>query len=184
MESAATCTPGTRHFGNEGRNSLIGPAFREVDFSIFKNTSLTERVKMELRFEAYNLFNHPNFASPLWPNFLSDPTNTNSFGSNGRLQGYLPINVTADVGAGYPVHWRRRSAQHAGRCEVHVLTSVDPFPSISSGPGSLSPGPFSSVSVQPRPSALRESFFRHRLDSGGHSQASRESSLTIVFSCI
>jgi outer membrane receptor protein involved in Fe transport len=101
--TAATCTPGTRHFGNEGRNSLIGPAFREVDFSIFKKTSLTERVKMELRFEAYNLFNHPNFASPLWPNFLSDPTNTNSFGSNGRLQGYLPINVTADVGAGYPV---------------------------------------------------------------------------------
>ena len=101
--TAATCTPGTRHFGNEGRNSLIGPAFREVDFSIFKKTSLTERVKMELRFEAYNLFNHPNFASPLWPNFLSDPTLTNSFGSNGRLQGYLPINVTADVGAGYPV---------------------------------------------------------------------------------
>jgi outer membrane receptor protein involved in Fe transport len=101
--TANTCTPGTRHFGNEGRNSLIGPAFREVDFSIFKRTSLTERLKMELRFEAYNLFNHPNFASPLWPNFLSDPTFTNSFGPNGRLQGFLPISVTADVGAGYPV---------------------------------------------------------------------------------
>ena len=101
--TASSCIPGTRHFGNEGRNSLIGPAFREVDFSIFKKTNLTERLKMELRFEAYNLFNHPNFASPLWPNFLSDPTLTNSFGSNGRLQGYLPINVTADVGAGYPV---------------------------------------------------------------------------------
>src|SRR5208337_4712459 len=72
--TASTCVPGTRHFGNEGRNSLVGPAFREVDFSIFKKTSITERLKMELRFEAYNLFNHPNFASPLWPNFLSDPT--------------------------------------------------------------------------------------------------------------
>ncbi|HKM67924.1 MAG TPA: TonB-dependent receptor [Candidatus Acidoferrum sp.] len=101
------CVPGTRHFGNEGRNSLIGPAFREVDFSIFKKTSLTERLKMELRFEAYNLFNHPNFASPLWPNFLSDPTLGTAppfgFGTNGRLQSYLPITVTADVGAGYPV---------------------------------------------------------------------------------
>jgi len=101
------CVPGTRHFGNEGRNSLIGPAFREVDFSIFKKTSITERLKMELRFEAYNLFNHPNFASPLWPNFLSDPTYglapPYGFGPNGRLQGFLPINVTADVGAGYPV---------------------------------------------------------------------------------
>ena len=101
--AAASCTPGTRHFGNEGRNSLIGPAFRQMDFSIFKNTKITERLKLELRFEAYNLLNHPNFASPLWPNFLSDPTLTNSFGSNGRLQGYLPISVTADVGAGYPV---------------------------------------------------------------------------------
>ncbi|HXR32817.1 MAG TPA: TonB-dependent receptor [Verrucomicrobiae bacterium] len=101
--SAASCTPGTRHFGNEGRNSLIGPAFRQMDFSIFKNTKITERLKLELRFEAYNLLNHPNFANPIWPNFLSDPTITNSFGSNGRLQGYLPINVTADVGAGYPV---------------------------------------------------------------------------------
>ncbi len=96
------CEPGTRHFGNEGRNSLVGPPFRQLDFSVFKNTNLTERLKLELRFEAYNLINHPNFANPLWPNFLSDPTLTNSFGSNGRLIGYLPITTTADVGPGYP----------------------------------------------------------------------------------
>ncbi len=96
------CEPGTRHFGNEGRNSLVGPPFRQLDFSVFKNTNITERVKLELRFEFYNLFNHPNFANPLWPNFLSDPTLTNSFASNGRLTGYLPITTTADVGPGYP----------------------------------------------------------------------------------
>jgi outer membrane receptor protein involved in Fe transport len=101
--SAGTCQPGTRHFGNLGRNSLLGPHFRQLDFSIFKNTNITERVKLELRFEAYNLFNHPNFASPLWPNFLSDPTLTNGFGSDGRLVGTLPLAVTADVGVGYPV---------------------------------------------------------------------------------
>ena len=109
--TAGTCEPGTRHFGNEGRNSLLGPNFRQFDFSIFKNTSITERLKMELRFEAYNLFNHPNFASPLWPNFLSDPTVTgvipsgqNSiFAPNGHLQGVLPLTVTGDVGVGYPV---------------------------------------------------------------------------------
>jgi hypothetical protein len=106
--TASTCVPGTRHFGNAGRNSLVGPPFRQMDFSIFKNTNLTERVKLELRVEAYNLFNHPNFASPLWPNFLSDPTlantnGTNSFGPNGRMLGYLPLTVTADVGVGYPV---------------------------------------------------------------------------------
>jgi carboxypeptidase family protein/TonB-dependent receptor-like protein len=100
--TASSCVPGTRHFGNLGRNSLVGPPFRQLDFSIFKNTNLTERVKLELRFEFYNLFNHPNFANPIWPNFLSDPTLTNSFNSNGTLAGYLPITTTADVGPGYP----------------------------------------------------------------------------------
>ncbi len=109
---ADSCVPGTRHFGNEGRNSLVGPPFRQLDFSIFKNTNITERLKLELRFEFYNLFNHPNFANPLWPNFLSDPTNSNScgntpncansIGSNGRLVGFLPLTTTADVGPGYP----------------------------------------------------------------------------------
>jgi|HubBroStandDraft_6_1064221.scaffolds.fasta_scaffold00179_13 hypothetical protein len=101
--TAASCVPGTRHFGDLGRNSLLGPHFRQFDFSIFKNTSITERLKMELRFEAYNLFNHPNFASPLYPNFLADPTLTNSFGPNGHLQGTLPLTVTGDVGIGYPI---------------------------------------------------------------------------------
>jgi hypothetical protein len=100
---ASSCVPGTRHFGNEGRNSLLGPNFRQADISLFKTTSITERVKLELRFEAYNFLNHPNFASPLWPNFLSDPTLTNSFGSNGRLIGSLPLTVTGDVGIGYPI---------------------------------------------------------------------------------
>jgi outer membrane receptor protein involved in Fe transport len=98
------CIAGTRHFGNLGRNSLVGPPFRQFDFSIFKTTGITERLKLELRFEAYNLFNHPNFASPLWPNFLSDPTLTNSIGPNGRLTGLpLRLPITADVGVGYPV---------------------------------------------------------------------------------
>jgi Carboxypeptidase regulatory-like domain/TonB dependent receptor len=109
--TAYTCVPGTRHFGDEGRNSLIGPPFRELDFSIFKNTNITERLKLELRFEAYNLANHPNFANPLWPNFLSDPSvtaitpangNPNWYSPNGHLSGYLPLTTTADVGPGYP----------------------------------------------------------------------------------
>ncbi|HEY2352354.1 MAG TPA: hypothetical protein VGH83_07570, partial [Candidatus Acidoferrum sp.] len=98
---ADTCIPGTRHFGNEGRNSLIGPHFRQFDFSIYKNTALTERVKLELRFEAYNLFNHPNFSSPLLPSFIADAA-PNGVGPDGRSIGSLRLTATGDVGIGYP----------------------------------------------------------------------------------
>jgi hypothetical protein len=43
-----------------------------IDFATFKNTSITERVKLQFRVEAYNLFNHAQFSQP--DNFLSDST--------------------------------------------------------------------------------------------------------------
>jgi hypothetical protein len=99
--SDASCVPGTRHFGNEGRNSLFGPHFRQLDFSIFKNTQLTERLKLELRFEAYNLLNHPNFANPYLPLFIADAAQ-NGFLSTGQSAGNFRLTSTGDVGIGYP----------------------------------------------------------------------------------
>jgi len=54
--------PGT--FGNLGRNALRGPGFAQVDFSVFKNTRLTETQSLQFRAEIFNLFNHANFADP------------------------------------------------------------------------------------------------------------------------
>jgi hypothetical protein len=34
------------------------------DFSLFKNTLITERLNMQLRAEFFNVFNHPNFGVP------------------------------------------------------------------------------------------------------------------------
>jgi len=51
--SEANCVAGTRHFGNLGRNSLLGPNFKELNFSLFKNTALTERVNLEIRAEFF-----------------------------------------------------------------------------------------------------------------------------------
>jgi Carboxypeptidase regulatory-like domain/TonB dependent receptor len=90
------------HFGNEGRNSLIGPNFRQFDFSIFKNTAITEKLKVELRFEAYNLFNHPNFSSPYLPSFIADAA-PNGIAPSGQSIGSLALRTTGDVGIGYPV---------------------------------------------------------------------------------
>lgn len=54
--------PGT--FGDAGRGSLIGPGLTNVDMSLFKSISLTERWKMQFRAEAFNVFNHANFGNP------------------------------------------------------------------------------------------------------------------------
>jgi Carboxypeptidase regulatory-like domain len=52
------------HFGNLSRNVMRGPGFSNLDFSITKTTKITERFSHELRVEAFDLFNHPNFANP------------------------------------------------------------------------------------------------------------------------
>ena len=46
--------------GNAGRGSVIGPGFWRQDLGLFKNLSITERTKAQLRFEAFNVFNHTN----------------------------------------------------------------------------------------------------------------------------
>ena len=43
---------------------MTGPDFKNVDFSIAKTTKITERLRHELRIEAFDLFNHPNFSNP------------------------------------------------------------------------------------------------------------------------
>lgn len=60
------------NFGNAGRNVVDGPGYQNVNFSIVKNTMLTERVNVQFRTEFFNLFNHPNFDLP--DNFLGSPT--------------------------------------------------------------------------------------------------------------
>ncbi len=51
-------------YGNERRNSVVGPGFGSVDLSMFKRTAITERVSTELRAEIFNLANQANFANP------------------------------------------------------------------------------------------------------------------------
>ena len=69
---ASDCVAGTRHYGNMGRNSLLGPTYKQWDLAIYKTTAITERLNMELRAEFFNLLNHPNFANPFLPAFIAD----------------------------------------------------------------------------------------------------------------
>lgn len=49
--------------GNLSRNKFYGPSFKDVDLSVFKNIPITERVRIQLRAEIYNMFNRINLAS-------------------------------------------------------------------------------------------------------------------------
>jgi Carboxypeptidase regulatory-like domain/TonB dependent receptor len=60
----AVGTTGTCHPGNLGRNSVTGPSFVNADFSVIKNTKLTEKVNLQFRGELFDVFNHPNFGNP------------------------------------------------------------------------------------------------------------------------
>ena len=51
--------PGIGNLGNVKVNSFIGPRAFFADAALFKNFSVTERVKMQFRMDAFNLFNHP-----------------------------------------------------------------------------------------------------------------------------
>jgi len=108
---ASDCVPGTRHYGDLGRNSLVGPTYKQWDFALYKNTAIGERAKLQLRAEFFNLLNHPNFSSPLLPNFIADPASNFVSGAPGFVagpnqrevgNGAYQITATGDVGIGNP----------------------------------------------------------------------------------
>jgi hypothetical protein len=55
-------TPGT--YGNLGRGTFDGPGLADVDVSLFKNTTISERVTLQFRAEFFNVLNHANFGTP------------------------------------------------------------------------------------------------------------------------
>jgi Carboxypeptidase regulatory-like domain/TonB-dependent Receptor Plug Domain len=107
----SNCLSGTRHFGDLGRNQLIASSFKEWNFSVFKDTAITERVVLQLRAEFYNFLNHPNFANPELPNYISDPAANGISNATtapcpgvpfGSGCGNLALTATGDVGIGNP----------------------------------------------------------------------------------
>jgi hypothetical protein len=59
------------HFGNLGRNAVIGPPFRNVDASLARNLQAAG-VDLQLRADVFDLFNHANFGPP--GNIVGSPT--------------------------------------------------------------------------------------------------------------
>ena len=50
--------------GTASRNPVRGPAYRDLDLALVKNTALSEHTHLELRAELFNITNTPAFAQP------------------------------------------------------------------------------------------------------------------------
>ena len=95
LNPAAFTQPEDGTFGNLGRNQIYGPGFWNTDFSLLKSTPLRKNLELQLRAEFFNIFNHPNFASP---------NGSLSFGSdsNGNALPMGVVSQTPDVAQGNP----------------------------------------------------------------------------------
>jgi hypothetical protein len=51
-------------YGNSGYDILRGPGLQTVDLAMHKNFSITERLRLQLRGEGFNILNRANFALP------------------------------------------------------------------------------------------------------------------------
>jgi hypothetical protein len=75
--SGASGAPKQFDWGNSSRNMFVGPHFFNSDFSVQKGFKITESgFKFTIGANAFNVFNHPNFANP---------TDSVSSGSLGKL---------------------------------------------------------------------------------------------------
>ncbi len=71
-QSPVWIAPAVGTFGRQPKNSLYNPGFWNVDASLRKNIPVAEKQTVQLRWEVYNMFNHPN-----WSGANSNPTSAN-----------------------------------------------------------------------------------------------------------
>jgi hypothetical protein len=86
------------HIGDAGRNQFYGPSYTNADITLMKNVGFTERVKLQIRSEIFNILNHPQFGQP--GNFigfntlgLSTTTLTRSDGTTSARQIQLAMKL-------------------------------------------------------------------------------------------
>jgi hypothetical protein len=82
--------------GNFGRNVLRGFGATQADLALQRQFRMTDKVSLRFRAECFNVFNQPNFGSPVFD--LSSPlfgrstqTLANSLGSGGANGGFSPL---------------------------------------------------------------------------------------------
>jgi hypothetical protein len=81
-------------YGNVGRDTYIGPGLATWDFSVLKDTAISERVNLQFRAEIFNLLNRANFNTPNLIVF-TPPTATNLTGLSGTAGAITSTSTTS-----------------------------------------------------------------------------------------
>ena len=85
---AVFASPANGSFGNFSRNTIYGPGVDNWNMSLLKNLNFTENMRLQLRFEAFNVFNHTQWGTI--NNNLSAPTPGTPFsGANAGASGQI-----------------------------------------------------------------------------------------------
>jgi hypothetical protein len=92
----AFAVPAAGVVGSSGRNIVRGPGYFNINLSLVRDFTLTERFKLQFRAEAYGLTNTPNFANP--GATVSAATFTN--GVVTKYNGYSTISSTLQANGG------------------------------------------------------------------------------------
>ena len=64
FSASSFAAPAGPTFGNLGRNVMDGPGLFNLDFSLFRTIDLSERLRLQLRGEAFSVTNRPQFSAP------------------------------------------------------------------------------------------------------------------------
>ena len=89
--------------GNSRRNQLIGPGLSQWDMSLIKNTKITERLNVEIRWEVYNVLNHANFHYFPDNNILGTCSVLAGRFCSASQHAFATFVKTSDVASGNPV---------------------------------------------------------------------------------
>ena len=88
--NAAAFTPNGGREGSLGRNALRGFGASQFDFTLGRRFKLAGRFELQMRADAYNVFNHPNFANPS-AGLAATQTLAESLGTGGATGGLIPM---------------------------------------------------------------------------------------------
>jgi len=64
FQTTAFSVPAAFTFGNAGRNTVYGPGMQTADLALSREFAVAERLRVQIRGEAFNAMNHTNLGTP------------------------------------------------------------------------------------------------------------------------